>query len=371
MRKITLFLVGLIMGLTALVGLASTAQAAPVSLKFDNGRLTIGEIFNNRVVLPASSTFPSDDLPLPQRTDIELFGNLDGDQITIPQALNSGLQFPYMNILHPFIQDLRIPITVRLNEDGLTGTWDEATGNMSLQGTVDFVVVTGTGTLFPLPDSLDDLGVPPLGLLARCRMNDVPVDFSTANSTPTTAQPFTEGFGKNGALTTSWTKLPAAESENGGECDELNALLNVSGGLWLSNAVVDPVPQPGPPPPSCATDQFLCPPPTFTEIDDVRLVPARKKVKQGGKVTIKVRVHNSGNEVARNVPVRIRAPKKRLNVPKRIRMNVPAEGWGVKKIKVKVKRRARAGRVGISATSNGWTGNTNLKIKSKKRTKRR
>ena len=216
---------GVLMLLLALAfaGLAAAApqsKASPVQLTFDNGQVNMG-FFRDRVVLPATDTFPSPDLPTPQRTDIQLNADLTNGTITVPQATNTGLQFPYMHLMHPIEQDLKIPLTLRLNQEGLTGTWDQATGKMTLEGPVDIIVVTGTGTNFPLPDSLNDVGVPPLGLFARCRFDNVPMSFSTDNKKPTTGQAFTGGFGKDGALTASWKSLTKSVSENGGNCADL------------------------------------------------------------------------------------------------------------------------------------------------------
>ena len=364
-------LVGLVLlalAITIGAGSISKANAAPVNLTFDNGRLTIGSLFDNRIVLPADDRFPSEDLPAPQRTDLQLIGDLAGDKLTIPAAANSGLQFPYMHLMHPLEPGLKIPVTMRLNNPGLTGTWNEATGAMTLAGKIDLIVITGTGTNFPIPDSFDDLGAPPLGLFARCRVNDLPVNFTTERTFPTVAQPFTGGFGKKGALTTRWDALPAATPENGGDCAQLNILINVAGGLWLANGIVDPIPPKGPDK-NCESDVSLCPPPRYTEIDRVKLRPGKKTVRRGQKLVLTVKVHNSGNIAARNLKVRLRSTNKAFKLPKKIRMTVPARGSAKKKFKVRIKRNAR-GRGRIVAASNGWAGRTYLKVKPGKIRKR-
>lgn len=365
MPKAGIFLLSLIASLSLLGAFSGQSKASPVSLKFDNGRLTIGSIFDNKVILPATSTFPSDSLPTPQRTDIQLEGDLTGGKLSFPASTNTGLQFPYMHLMHPLERDLKIPITFRLNNPGLNGTWNEKTGAMSLTGKLDIIVVTGTGTNFPIPDDLTDTGTPPLGLLARCRIDDVPVKFSTANKIPTTAQPFTGGFGIHGAITTTWDHLPKAKSENGGDCGDLNMLLNFDGGIWLSNGIVKPIPQPKPQE-SCETDLSLCPMSKFVEIDDVRLRPGRKSVRPGSKLTLTVKVHNSGNLTARKLKVRIKSSSRSVRVPKFVTLRVPAGRYGRKKFHVKVRRNA-TGRVRITAIKNGWPGRTLLKIRSKKK----
>lgn len=343
-----------------MIGFTAEAKASPVTLKFDNGRLSAG-FFRDRVVLPASDKFPSPDLPTPQRTDIQLNGDLADGQITIPASSNGGTQFPYMQLEHPLEPGLMIPITLRLNPPGLTGTWDAASGAMTLDGKVDIVVVTGKGSSFPLPDSLDDVAVPPLGLFARCRFDDVPMSFSTAKRRPITAQPFSGGFGVGGALTASWTSLPDAVSENGGDCGQLNDITTADGALWLSNGVAKPAPQPIERP-TCETDLSLCPSPKFTDIDRVRLKPGRKKVKPGKKVVLTLRVHNSGNLAARKLKVRIKVKNRRVKAPRKVTLTVPAKRWAKKRITVRVKRRAR-GRAVVIASSHGWSGRTYLKVR--------
>lgn len=358
-----LLLLALALAITAFAAAAPRADAAPVNLTFDNGRLTIGSIFNNRVVLPASPTFPSDDLPTPQRTDIQLTGDLTDGDVTIPASSNTGAQFPYMYLEHPVTPELKIPVTLRMNEPGLTGTWNAATGEMNLDGTLDLIVVTGLGNNMP-PDLSIDLGTPPLSLFARCRMNDLPVRLSTETKTPTTAQRFTGGFGVNGALTTNWNDLPNPISENGGDCPQLDPYIHAKGGLWLSNAVVEPIPQEIPQE-TCETKPTLCPPEPFSEIDDVRLTPKRKTVKPGKKVVLKVRVHNVGNQAVAAQPVKLKSSNKRVKVPKKIKVKVPAEGWGTAKVVVRVKGKAK-GKARITASSNGWSNTSVLKIKKKK-----
>ena len=363
-HKASLLALALVLALTGLLAGAPQSKAAPVQLTFDHGRASFG-FFRDRVVLPAGDTFPSPDLPAPQRTDVQLNGDLTNGAITIPQATNTGLQFPYMHIMHPIEQDLKIPLTMRLNAGGLTGTWDEATGEMTLKGPIDIIVVTGTGTNFPLPDSLDDLAVPPLGLFARCRFNDVPMTFSTARKNPITAQAFTGGFGVNGALTAGWKSLAPAVAENGGECADLNQLTTSDGGLWLSNGVAKPKPQPGPPPPTCETDLSLCPDPKYTEIDDVKLRPGKKVVRPGQKLVLTLKVHNSGNIAAKNLKVRIKASNRAFKAPKFVKLTVPARKSKRKKFTVRIKGNAR-GRGRITAVSNGWSGSSYLKVKARR-----
>lgn len=353
------------LAVTGLLAAANPASAAPVSITFDHGRMSVG-ILRDRVVLPADSTFPSPDLPTPQRTDIQLLGDQTGGQISIPAVTNTGIQFPYMHIMHPIETDLKIPITFRLNDPGLTGTWDEASGTMSLNGSLDVIVVTGTGDTFPLPDSLDDLGVPPLGLFARCRFNDVPVSFSTETKSPFTAESFTGGFGVNGALTTAWDSLTPAMSENGGECGDLNQITTSLGAVWLSNGIAEPQPQPEPPEPTCETDLSLCPPPRFTEVDDIRLKAARRKVRAGKRVVLTVRVHNSGNTAAKRVRVKVRVNSKKARARKMIVLNVPAGRWAKKRFRVRIKPKA-TGRTTVTAVANGWPARANLGIHPKRR----
>lgn len=355
----------------AALGLAGTgtATAAPVTMTFDHGRVSISALFQDKVILPATSQFPSDSLPLPQRTDIQLIGDLSGDQLSFSKTLNTGLQFPYMHLMHPVDPTLKVPLTFRLNDPGLTGTFDVETGRVDLEGSVDVIVVTGTGTSV-LPDLLD-LGVPSLDLLARCRMDNVPMSFSTANQAPYTpfkGTPYADGLSGNGALVASWTDLPDPVSENGGECGDLAPIIHGDGGLWLSTGLTEPDPIPEPEP-TCETDSRLCPPPDFTAIDAVRVKPKNRTVKVGKKakkVKLKVRVHNAGNVAATNTVVRLRSSNRRVRIRKQIRLDVPAEGWATATVFARVGKNAR-GKARLRASSHGWTGGMNLKIKRTKK----
>lgn len=361
---VSIFLLALALTVVGIAGLASQARSAPVSITFDHGRITLGGIIENREILPATSQFPSDDLPTPQRTDITLNGDLSDGALSFPATTNSGLQFPYMNVLSPTDNTLKVPFTFRLRDPGLTGTFEQATGQAELSGSMDIYVVVGLGAS-PNPTTPVDLAVPPLGLFGRCHIPNVPVSFSTETKSPLTAERFTGGFGTNGALTAAWEDIPQVEPENVTPeqdelCGQLNGIIHGPGGVWLSNGVVTPQPQPIPEP-TCADDLRLCPVPTYTEITRTRLKPKSRSVKPGKTVKLKVTVTNSGNEAATGVTVRIRSWNKNVRAPKSIELDVPAASSASEVIKVKVKRNAKR-RAVITATADGVSGSARLKI---------
>ncbi|MCB0871654.1 MAG: hypothetical protein KDB52_12545, partial [Solirubrobacterales bacterium] len=168
--------------------------------------------------------------------------------------------------------------------------------------------------------------------------------------------------GINGAISASWKSLAKATSENGGECGDLNQLTTSDGGLWLSNGVVDPKPQPEGPKPTCETDLNLCPDPVYTEIDDVKLRPGKKTVRRGQKLVLTVKVHNSGNIAAKRLKVKIKTTNKGFKVPKFVTLKVPARKSAKKKFVVRIKGNAK-GRGRITAVSNGWAGHTYLRVR--------
>ncbi|HTU14404.1 MAG TPA: hypothetical protein VMF31_04345 [Solirubrobacterales bacterium] len=354
--RVSLFLVAL--GLTAfgIVGLATQAKAGPVTLKFDNARLDLG-INKGLKILPAGSQFPSPDLPVPQRTDITLNGTETNGQLSFPAALNPGTQFPYMHFNHPLEKDLKVPLTFRLRDPGLTGTYDAATGDATLSGKMDLIIITGTGTSFPLPDGLSDLAVPPLGLFARCRGADMDVNLSTRTQAPITGQPFSGGFGVNGAMSGA-LRVPDLASENGGDCSLAGPASRGPGALWLSNGVVEPIPQP----PTCREDSRLCPTVPYSEVSTVRVTPRKKTVRAGGKTKLKVRITNDGTEEASGISVSIKSPKRKVKAPDRFTVDVPAGGTAIKTLVVKARKKAR-GKAMISATANEVRGSAVLKIK--------
>lgn len=362
---------------------AAEAIPMPMTMKFDHGRTSISYLFADKDVLPATSTFPSDDLPLPQRTDIELVGTRDGSNLNFPAALNTGLNIPYMHLMHPIEPDLKVPFTMRLNQPGLKGTFDEETGEITdLAGTVDFIIVLGTGKLFPLPDGLDDLAVPPLNLFARCRISDVPVSFSTSGTRDYVhfkGQPYTEGLGGDGAIATFWGDLPDPTVENGDaeaeeNCGSLANLIHGDGGLWLSHGITEPIVPPDPEP-SCETDYRLCEPDEpeepepFVSIRKLKLQPKMRQVRAGKQAKIKVRVRNAGTKAANGVTVKLRSSNGRVRIRKKIRMNVPARSWAVRTVPVKAGKRAR-GKAKITARTHGVTARATVKVKPLKKKKR-
>lgn len=358
--------------LMGLAGLLSQAKAAPVTLTLDQGQMSVGPVILNRQILPATSTFPSPDLPVAQRTDIELNGDLTDGQLSFPANTNTGLQFPYMNFLNPINPAQMVPFTFRLKGDGLNGTFDQATGEAHLAGNIDIIVVLGLGAN-PL-DPLVDLAVPPLGIFGRCRIADVPVDFSTEATAPFTAARFADGFGLNGSMTTSWTNLPAAAIENGtaqetADCAQLNQIIHSAGGIWLSNGIESPPPQPPPTPPTCQTDRRLCPPPQFAEITDVTMTPRKKTVKAGKKVTFTAKVTNSGNIAAEGLVIKIKSNRKKVKVPASKTVSVPAGTTLPVKFKATVKKKAR-GSAGVRVSTSGWSADSTIRIKKAKKPKR-
>jgi hypothetical protein len=368
LAQVSLFLLAVILTGAGIAGLATGAKAAPVTLTFDHGQMSLGGIITERVILPASSQFPSDDLPAPQRTDIQLIGNQNGGSVSFPAALNTGAQFPYMHVLSPTDNTLRVPFTFRLRPPGLSGSYDAATGRTELNGAMDVYVVVGLGAT-PNPLSPADVAVPPLGLFGRCKLPNVPVSFSTETKSPFTAERFTGGFGVNGALTTAWEDVPQAVPENVTPeqeelCGSLNTIIHGEGGIWLSNGITSPVPQPVPEP-TCADDLRYCPVPTYVAIERTKLTPRKKAVRRGKKVKLKVTVRNAGTRDAKRLKVRLRSSNRRVKVPKRLTMKVPAGSSASKTVRVKVKRKAKGRKAVITASAGGMSGRATLKIRGR------
>ncbi len=369
----TLFMLALALTAFGIAGLAGQAKAGPVSLKFDNGRIGVGVILDDEKILPAPDKFPSASLPTPQRTDITLNGTETDGNLSFPATTNGGSQFPYMFVISPTDPTLRIPLTFRLRDPGLTGTYDAATGQTTLNGNIDIIVITGLGAS-PLPIPADT-ATPPLGPFGRCKIPNVPVAFSTETTAPFTAERFKGGFGVNGALTTNWDDLPDVVAENSKAeqkvlCeDQLGVIIHGPGGIWLSNAVLNPAPQPVVEP-TCADDLRLCPLPTFVEISALSLKPKMRTAKPGQTRTFKVKVRNTGTEDSTGTVVRLRSSNKRVKVRRKIKLNVPAGSVAVKKVMVRVKRKAR-GKARITATTEGIRRGAGLKVKSSKKSKKR
>jgi len=365
--QVSLFLVALTLISLGIAGLATQAKAGPVTLKVDHAQVLLG-VFENEPIIPATSQFPSDSLPLPQRTDIELRGTETDGQLAFPASTNGGTQVPYMNLPHPEIEGLKIPFTFRIREPGLSGTYDAATGAATIAGNMDIVIITGTGTSFPLPDGLSDgATIPPLGLFARCRIPNVPVSFSTDTKFPFTGEAFSGGFGSNGALVTAWNALPQVVSENGGDCELIPVATNGSGGLWLSNTIVEPKPQ-VPPVPTCETNPRFCPDPVV-RITALKLTPKKRVVKPGKKVKLKVKVKNTGDGDSTGLKVKIKSSNKKVKVKKAVTLNVDAGSTATATVTAVVKKSAK-GKAKITATTGKLKATADLKIKKPKKSKK-
>lgn len=367
-RTAILFTFALGLTMVGILGFAQLSRAAPVSLKFDNGRLSMGALLRDQTILPAPDKFPSESLPVPQRTDIELLGTETDGELSFPAALNTGAQFPYFGLNNPLDPNLPIPATFRLNEPGLTGTYDAETGAATLDGLIDIIIITGPGTNFPLPDGLDDLAAPPLGLFARCRVSDVPVAFSTSGQFPYAGRPFEGGFGVNGALSTEWMTVVDPVSENGGECDQVHLLTRGYGGIWLSNGIVE-THFDRQSPPGCAEDPLFCPdsePGPAADISSLRLIPARRTVRAGKRTFVKVRIRNSGNADSGPVAVRLKSSNRRVRIRKKLKVRVPAGSTVTRKVKVRAGSRAR-GKSRIMATAAGKQARAKIRIRPAKR----
>jgi hypothetical protein len=266
---------------------------------------------------------------------------------------------------HP-VEDLKIPVTMRLNEPGLTGTWNSETGAVTIAGSVDLIIITGTGTTFPLPDSFDDLGVPSLGLFARCRIANLPVSFSTAGELPYAGQPYAAGLGGTGAISTGWSDIPEIVSENGGDCGTLSGITRFYGGMWLSNGVVETEIR-NPPLPTCDDDPQLCPDPVpAATISSIRLDPKLRRVRSGRVTVLRLRITNSGDADALAVRVAMRSSNRRVRVRRRLAVTVPAGSTVLRRVRVKVRPNAR-GRAVIAASTAGIKVRTVVTVLSRRR----
>ncbi|MGB0120800.1 MAG: hypothetical protein WBP55_07610 [Solirubrobacterales bacterium] len=368
--QITLFFVAIALTTVGIAGLATQAKAGPVTLKFDSGQITAG-LFAKQKLLPATDKFPSDSLPTPQRTDIELNGTETNGVLDFPALTNTGLQFPYMFLPHPLESGVKIPLTMRVSPPGLTGTYDDVTGKMTLAGKLDMYIITGTGKNFPLPDGISDVGVPPLNLFARCHFVGIPVNFSSETKAPFTASNFTGGFGINGSMTSPWSAIPKPIAENGGDCPLVSATTAGPGGIWFANGILAPEPQP-PIPPTCKDDPAVCPEP-LKAIVGVKVFPKKKKVRATRKVKrvpVKVKVRNLGLGNAIGQTVKLKSSNRKVKIQKRVVMDIAAQSTATKVVFARIRHRAK-GKAKITAATEGFVATSKLFVKPKKKKNRK
>ena len=381
---------------------ASGAQAStvggPVSADFNYVGINVTALNNelNEIVLtpetPNPAT-PEDDFLPPLQMD-GTYSNTTGN-FTLPQS--TGLTFPKLAVsIGPAAIEAEIGLAAPA-----TGNYNDVTGAMSLNAQVSLTLGT---------DHLEDIeGLPVSGEgPLKCKVSPLNVSLSTnPTNWPAPGALFADPATiENGAIAGSWNTKPKVVPviENGGLCAIIGGLLEPVGGLYLANsdtAITDmptatgtkPAPRPCDPgttgtpgipqsdckaiPPEECDENETGTPPNCVPIEEEKtpykvsktvISPAKGTIKAGGKLTLKIKVTNSG-ETAGSSNVAIKSSNGKVTVPKTVKISVPAGGTASKSITVKASKKAK-GKATVTAKAGSKTGTAKLTVKAAKKKKK-
>lgn len=349
-----LMLLGLVALFTLVPGNARAAQTHTIEV--DNGRLTMGYVFLNNQILPADVPGPLD----PDLSNTSSTGTIDvkvdGSTATVSEE---DFNMPIVWIPDPTAGGAPIPMDFGPSGD-LAGTWDAATGELSLTGTLQVDVIWGYNE--------DGAQI--------CRFTAPDVTWTTAPNAISPGTPFdtASGLDGDGAISAYWDDLPDGESINGGACGKPNAVVHDPGAVWLSSGIENPA---APPTcqeqgmdglwPDCEEIEWPEPDPVV-EITKVKV--GKASVKAGKKVRVAIKVTNEGDLAASGLALTLKSSNKKVRIAKKVKLNVPADSTKTIKVLVKTNKKAK-GKATITAKAAGVTGKGVVTVKKAKKKKKK
>lgn len=218
MRKIAVGLVSL----SALSVCASTASAAPLSMAFTEARANVGVQLSDAALLEAP-----DIAPFAAQID-PAGGSITNGVLGVPDFETS--------IEEPIVAD----VTVDFDIGEITGSFDQATGALSLSG-----VAAGTLTASGNPEYDGE----------QCTVlaEPSPITLTTAGSSggtnPRSGAPFAAGLAGSGAIAGEWQNMSATPVQPGVPanvdfCNNVEDRIGGPGGIWLEQKDLLPPPAP-------------------------------------------------------------------------------------------------------------------------------
>lgn len=340
-----------------LAGATATQAAVTHQITVDNGRLTMGYVFLNNQIMPA-------DVPGPLDPDISntsgsgsIDVEIDGSSATVAEE---DFKMPIVWIPDPTAGGAPIPMKFGPVGD-LQGTWNGATGDLSLTGTLRVDVIWGFNEEGP----------------QICRFNSPDITWTTGPNAISPGVKFSSvgGLEGQGAISAFWTKLPSGESINGGNCSKPNAVVQAPGAVWLSSGVALP-----PAPPTCqdegkeglwpdCEEEEPWPDPDPEPVVEISRVKVGKGTVKAGKTTkIGVTVTNTGDKDAVGLAVKLKSNNRNVKVPAQVKLTVPAGKSATVRFKVKATGKAK-GKATITARTSGISGKGIVTVKKKKKKK--
>jgi hypothetical protein len=209
-RKTVSALASALVSLLLLGVCAATASAAPLSMGFNEARANVGIQLSDEALFSAPDTAPFAAQIDPAN------GSISNGVLGVPD-------------FETFIEDpIEADVTVDFDIGQITGSFDQATGGLSLSG------VAG-GTLTATGESFE-------GEKCTVLAEPSPLTLTTAGSSggtnPRSGAPFTAGLAGSGAIAGEWedmsaTPIDSGDPENVSFCNNVENQIGGPGGIWL------------------------------------------------------------------------------------------------------------------------------------------
>ncbi|HEY3552211.1 MAG TPA: PASTA domain-containing protein [Solirubrobacterales bacterium] len=206
------------MSLVALGVFAAAANADPLSMTFTEARANVGKQLSDSALFSAPETAP-------------FSAQLDPATGTISNGTLGVLDFE-TTIEEPIHAD----VTISFDIGQITGSFDQATGALSLTGTAG-------GTLTASGNPTYD------GEQCTVLAEPSPITLTTAGSSggtnPRSGVPFTAGLSGSGAIAGEWQNMSAEPVEPGvvkneNFCEDVENQIGGAGGIWMEQKDVVP-----------------------------------------------------------------------------------------------------------------------------------
>ncbi len=232
---------------------SSSAKAESFEMQMTDGQINLGFAFIGADILPSSATLPTvpptpipdlwearlqtdpapggclNNLPAPcgpNPSKATVLGDNASGVVTIAQ---NDFRFPIMAVPSP-LDGSPVPITVA-STGQVSGSFNAATGDLSLAGPVEVRVLTGLST--------DPLG-------EYCALPLAGLTLSTTGNASFPGDPFVGGLGGAGALTGTFNIVDDSTPVGGAECSTVNtaakgagSILLISGDPSIPNTLID------------------------------------------------------------------------------------------------------------------------------------
>jgi hypothetical protein len=320
MRPTRTFLAAMLGSMALIAFSAAAAQAEPFHLEWNYGFTDEGS--QKKVVA------------INHETPVTMDGEITGTSFTIPDG---GVNWPTQHLTKPIPSESETTVT------GISGTFDSATGQMTLSGTFTFYSNNA--------------------LTHKCKIGPVNLTLTTEATEPYVGERFTAGVGGEGSIATKWDSLPNPEpAEVGANCTLIQKLTEAPGGLWISHGMGRCQPEGCPCP--LASDGCGCSPACPIKRPELRAsVTGNKTVVGGKRARVRVKLENIGGAAAKDLKICIES--KRLLKRRCKALSSLAAGEAARRVFFVKTHRVSRGRTYSLTVSATGAKSTSLKLRVK------